>query len=81
MIFVVMGIIGITTYWLLKRFTKLKRKRRYGFTVAITLASYGYPFGIWGYLNIRRFGWELILVLLTPLIMYFLVQPAIPDED
>lgn len=75
------GMIGIATYWLLKRFTKLKRKRRYGFTVAIGTAPICYAMGILVYLNVRRFGWELILILLCPVIGYFVVQPAIPDED
>ncbi|MDR3289546.1 MAG: hypothetical protein LBT22_08975 [Peptococcaceae bacterium] len=81
MAFILMGIISIVTYWLLKCFTGLRMKRRYGITLAVMLASFGYPIGIWSYLNIRRFSWWFIVMLLIPVISYFLVQPDIPDED
>jgi hypothetical protein len=81
MSFVITGIIGIATYWLLKCFTKLRMKRRYGFAVAIAVAPITYAMGILVFLSIRRFSWGFIVMLLIPVIGYFLIQPAIPDED
>jgi hypothetical protein len=80
MVIVATVIIGITAYWLLKCFTKLSRKRRCGFTTAIAVAPFSFLVVILGYLEIQRFSWGFIVIILVPVIAYFTVQPAVRND-
>ncbi|MDR3289545.1 MAG: hypothetical protein LBT22_08970 [Peptococcaceae bacterium] len=82
MMFVIMVITGVTTYWLLKRFTKLSRKRRVGLTTAIAGIPICYGMGIFAYLDTGKFSLlGFIVLFLLPFVAYFTVQPAVRNDD
>jgi uncharacterized membrane protein (DUF4010 family) len=82
MVIVATVIIGITAYWLLKRFTKLSRKRRAGLTTAIAGAPICYGMGIFAYLDTGKFSLlGFIVLFLLPVVAYFTVQPAVRNDD